>query len=154
MNRIIILFFLLMAAAPVMAQQVTGKWRPVKMYTPETGLMPLEPGALRNFLYEKIIEGKAGAELTALDSMQVEKQVIDAEQLYNGMKTELKADKTYTSYIGNEKRTGKYTYDAVKKILTTYPKGKPANKVNISFESGLMKMQRPGDPAIMYMQKM
>lgn len=34
MNRMIILLFLLIAAAPVLAQQVTGKWKPVKVFMP------------------------------------------------------------------------------------------------------------------------
>lgn len=153
MNRMIILLFLLMITAPVMAQKITGKWKPVKMYMPELGEIPIEPEPLRDFLYEKMIERKLDGELTARDSIEIEKQVIEMQQI--GKATiEFKADKTYISYLDGEKRTGTYRYNAIKKILISYPKGKPSNTVNITFDKGLMKLQEPGDDMIMYMKKM
>lgn len=117
------------------------------------GEMPIEAGPLRNFLYEKTLEAKTDGELTARDSMDIEKQVIQMSQQFINTTTELKADKTYITYVNGEKRTGKYKYDPPNKTLTTYPDGRPSRTVNISFEKGFMKMQQPGEEMVMYMQK-
>lgn len=153
MNRAFIILFLLMAVAPSMAQKITGKWKPVKIYSTDLGEMPVEPAALREYAFKKTVEEKNGAPLTAEDTLGVEALVTEMSQQFGSMSTEFKADKTYIARIGTETRTGKYVYDAAKKTLVTYPKGKPARKAKATFVNGLLKLENVGEDMILFMQR-
>ena len=155
MNKtLFFLFLLFLGAVPLMAQNtIIGKWRPVRLYTPELGEFPIEAEPLRRFAYQKTLEEKQGQPLNAEDSAGVEELVRQIEGQFGSMTMEFKANKTYTGELQGEPVTGKYVYNAAKKQLITYPKGKPSRTAKLTFLKGQIKLENTGQKIVLYLQR-
>jgi hypothetical protein len=148
----VLVMFLL--SAPVVAQNtVVGKWKPVRIKTPQIGEIPVEEGPLRQFAYEKTMEEKKGEPLTAEDSTDVEGLVAQMQNEFASMTMEFKANKSYSGVLQGKTITGTYVYNVAKKILTTKPAGKPARTARVSFLNGEMRLENIGQKVTLYLQR-
>lgn len=146
---------LLFTASAVTAQNtVVGSWKPLRIVAPGLGEIPVEEGPLRAFAYKKTIEEKKGGALTAEDSSDVEVLVAQVTAQFGSMKMEFKPNKTYVAELDGSAITGRYVYTPAKKILTTYPKGKPARTAKVGFKNGEMMLENTKEKVTIIMQRL
>lgn len=156
MNKAIFsLLLLFVVSVPVFAQTkpFIGKWTPVKIELPDLGVIPVEEDSLRNFAYQKTIEDNKGVPLTAQDSADVEELVQQLHTQFGTMSMEFRADKTYSAELEGQAVSGKYSYNAATKMLTTIAKGKPARTSKVTFVNGMMRLVNTKEKITLYMKR-
>jgi hypothetical protein len=156
MKRIALLLILMISAGGFLAAQNTliGKWRPVRIKSPEMGEFPVLEEPLRKFAYEKTLEEKKGQPLDAADSADVEALVAQMQQQFGNMVMEFRTNKTYSGTLEGKTVTGRYVYNAPKKTLTTYPPKKPAKTARVGFENGLLRLENIGQKVVVFLERM
>ncbi|MBL7726236.1 MAG: DUF4923 family protein [Dinghuibacter sp.] len=132
---------------------VVGNWKPLRIVAPGLGEIPVEEGPLREYVYRKTLEDKNGAPLTAEDSSDMEALVMQVSSQFGTMTMTFNANKTYTAQLEGKSVTGRYVYNPAKKLLTTYPKGKPARTAKVAFKNGEMMLENTKEKVTIILER-
>jgi hypothetical protein len=146
-------FFMLCFVNNAIGQNsIVGKWKPIKTSSPERGEMFLDEIKLRATEYKKTIEEKKGKSPTKIDSLLIENLVFITRD-EAALRLNFNADSTFIMNYKGKTTTGNYIYDSLSKKVTILIKEKLPRVIQVSFESGLLKINITVEKVILYLEK-